>query len=81
MKIYTSKMLNELSGNIQKMNEINKEFYEENIKLREENKKLREENKKLRKLLGLYEACITKGVDIDFPNSDIKAEQPFDINF
>ena len=74
MKIYTSKMLNELSGNIQKMNEINKEFYEENIKLREE-------NKKLRKLMGLYEACITKGVDIDFPNSGIKAEQPFDINF
>lgn len=39
------------------------------------------EIKKLKKLLGLYEACITKGVDIDFPNSGIKAEQPFDINF
>ena len=38
------------------------------------------EIKKLRKLLGLYEACINKGVDIDFPNSGIKAEQPFDIN-
>lgn len=39
------------------------------------------EIKRLKKLLGLYEACVTKGVDIDFPNSDIKASQPFDINF
>ena len=38
------------------------------------------EIKRLKKLLGLYEACVTKGVDIDFPNSGIKAEQPFDIN-
>ena len=36
------------------------------------------EIKKLRKLLGLYEACINKGVDIDFPNSDLKAEEPSD---
>lgn len=36
------------------------------------------EIKKLRKLLGLYEACITKGVDIDFPNSGLKAEEPSD---
>ena len=36
------------------------------------------EIKKLRKLLGLYEACITKGVEIDFPNSDLKAEEPSD---
>ena len=36
------------------------------------------EIKKLKKLLGLYEACITKGVDIDFPNSDLKAEEPSD---
>ena len=39
------------------------------------------EIKRLKKLLGLYEACVKKGVDIDFPNSGIKAEQPFDINF
>ena len=39
------------------------------------------EIKKLKNLLGLYEACITKGVDIDFPNSDIRAFQPLDINF
>ena len=36
------------------------------------------EIKKLKKLLGLYEACINKGVDIDFPNSDLKAEEPSD---
>lgn len=36
------------------------------------------EIKKLRKLLGLYEACINKGVDIDFPNSGLKAEEPSD---
>ena len=36
------------------------------------------EIKKLRKLLGLYEACITKGVDIDFPNTGLKAEEPSD---
>ena len=36
------------------------------------------EIKKLKKLLGLYEACITKGVDIDFPNSGLKAEEPSD---
>ena len=36
------------------------------------------EIKKLRKLLGLYEACITKGVEIDFPNSGLKAEEPSD---
>ena len=36
------------------------------------------EIKKLKKLLGLYEACINKGVNIDFPNSDLKAEEPSD---
>ena len=36
------------------------------------------EIKKLKKLLGLYEACINNGVDIDFPNSDLKAEEPSD---
>ena len=35
---------------------------------------------RLKKLLGLYEACVTKGVDIDFPNSDLKASEPSDIN-
>ena len=29
---------------------------------------LQEENKQLRKLLDLYEACINKGVKIDFPD-------------
>ena len=38
------------------------------------------EIKRLKKLLGLYEACVTKGVNIDFPNSDLKASEPSDIN-
>lgn len=38
------------------------------------------EIRRLKKLLGLYEACVTKGVDIDFPNSDHQAKEPFDIN-
>ena len=29
---------------------------------------LQEENKQLRKLLDLYEACINKGIKIDFPD-------------
>lgn len=32
--------------------------------------RLEQENHDLRALCGLYEACITKGVEIDFPNSD-----------
>ena len=39
----------------------------------DKNQKLQEENQKLR-------AAIT-GEDINFPNSDIKAFQPLDINF
>lgn len=39
----------------------------------DENQKLQEENQKLR-------AAIT-GEDINFPNSDIRAFQPLDINF
>lgn len=41
--------------------------------LLEENQKLQDENQKL-------QAAIT-GEDINFPNSDIKAQQPLDINF
>ena len=45
---------------------------EDNRLLTEQNKvivRLQEENKQLRHLLGLYEACINKGIKIDFPNS------------
>ena len=38
------------------------------------------EIKRLKKLLGLYEACVTKGVNLDFPNSDLKVSEPSDIN-
>lgn len=30
--------------------------------------RLQEENRQLRHLLGLYEACINKGIKIDFPD-------------
>ena len=45
---------------------------EDNRLLSEQNKVivgLQEENRQLRKLLDLYEACINKGIKIDFPNS------------
>lgn len=45
---------------------------EDNELLTKQNKeivRLQEENKQLRHLLGLYEACINKGIKIDFPNS------------
>ena len=44
---------------------------EDNRLLSEQNKvivSLQEENKQLRHLLGLYEACINKGIKIDFPD-------------
>lgn len=54
-----------------------KETIEKSLKVIEhlanDNIRLQEENQKLR-------AAIT-GNDIDFPNSDIKAFQPLDINF
>lgn len=34
--------------------------------------RLKEELKQAQHLIGLYEACISKGVKIDFPNSDGK---------
>ena len=33
---------------------------------------IKEEVKHATKLIGFYEACITKGVKIDFPNSTVK---------
>lgn len=44
---------------------------DDNRMLTEQNKvivKLQEENRQLRKLLDLYEACINKGIKIDFPD-------------
>ena len=44
-------------------------------KLEEQNRiivRLQEEVKQLNHLVGLYEACIQKGVKIDFPNSTVK---------
>ena len=46
---------------------------EDNRLLMEQNKKivgLEEELKQAKHLIGLYEACINKGVKIEFPNSE-----------
>ena len=48
---------------------------DDNRLLMEQNKKivgLEEELKQAKHLIGLYEACINKGVKIDFPNSEEK---------
>ena len=71
MKIYTKAKLDSLIETYRDIIRRNNEIITKQDK----------EIKRLKKILGLYEACVTKGVDIDFPNSDIKAQQPFDINF
>lgn len=68
MKIYTKAKLDSLI-------EIYRDIIRRNNEIITKQDK---EIKKLKKLLGLYEACITKGVDIDFPNSVLKAEEPSD---
>lgn len=78
---------------------ISKERYEKMVKLindqsallERQNKtlyRLNEEVKQLSKLNGLYEACITKGVKIDFPDvaggkkgEEIKPGNDIDFNF
>ena len=68
MKIYTKAKLDNLIETYRDIIRRNNEIITKQDK----------EIKKLKKLLGLYEACITKGVNIDFPNSDLKAEEPSD---
>ena len=54
------------------INSYKKIISDDNLIISQQNKVivgLKEENKQLRKLLDLYEACINKGVKIDFPNS------------
>ena len=53
------------------INNYKKIISDDNLMLSQQNKVivgLQEENKQLRKLLGLYEACINKGIKIDFPD-------------
>lgn len=42
--------------------------------------KLNEENRHLSKLVGLYEACLNKGVKVDFPGTDRKGDNKPDNN-
>lgn len=56
-------------------------------RLKEQNReivRLSEELRQAKHLIGLYEACIQKGVKIDFPNSTVKggnADNTGDIDF
>ena len=53
------------------INSYKKIIADDNLMLTQQNKvivSLQEENRQLKKLLELYEACINKGVKIDFPN-------------
>lgn len=54
------------------INSYKKIISDDNLMISQQNKvivQLQEENNQLRKLVDLYEACINKGVKIDFPNS------------
>ena len=63
MKIFIDKELVERTNRtLDKLNQIVTD-------LNKENKALYEENKHLRALLGLYEAAMTHGIKVDFPNS------------
>lgn len=53
------------------INNYKKIISDDNLMLSQQNKVivgLQEENRQLRKLLDLYEACINKGIKIDFPD-------------
>ena len=53
------------------INNYKKIISDDNLLLSQQNKVivgLQEENRQLRKLLDLYEACINKGIKIDFPD-------------
>lgn len=53
------------------INSYKKIIADDNLMLTQQNKvivSLQEENRQLKKLLDLYEACINKGVKIDFPD-------------
>ena len=53
------------------INNYKKIISDDNLLLSQKNKVivgLQEENRQLRKLLDLYEACINKGIKIDFPD-------------
>ena len=53
------------------INSYKKIISDDNLMLSQQNKVivgLQEENRQLRKLLDLYEACINKGIKIDFPD-------------
>ena len=48
------------------------ELYQTALEQNREIVRLKEEVRQAKHLLSLYEACITKGVKIDFPNSSVK---------
>ena len=67
--MFSNKKYDELLKLCAEQNEIIKKQNAMIKQGREEVKQGREEVKQAMKLLDLYEACINKGVKIDFPNS------------
>ena len=72
MKIFIDKELVErTNAALDKLNELV-------TNLNKENKVLYEENKHLRAMLGLYEAALNNGIEVNFPNSDPDDERTSD---
>ena len=72
MKIFIDKELVErTNAALDKLNELVNN-------LNNENKALYEENKHLRAMLGLYEAALNNGIEVNFPNTDPDDERTSD---
>ena len=72
MKIFIDKELVErTNAALEKLNKIVTD-------LNNENKALDEENKHLRALLGLYEAAMNNGIEVNFPNTEPEEERTSD---
>lgn len=55
-----------------------KELNRENKALYDENKALYDENKHLRSMVRLYEATLSNGIEVNFPNTDPDDERTSD---
>ena len=72
MKIFIDKeIIERTNATLDKLNELV-------TSLNNENKVLYEENKHLRSMLGLYEAALNNGIEVNFPNSDPDGERTSD---
>ena len=64
------KSINIFKGRYEVLKASYDELYETALKQNHEIVRLQEELRQAKHLISLYEACITKGVKIDFPNSE-----------